>query len=179
MFLNSFRWKVFLTQIVLALVLATIGTDFGELPFPGWDAPLSSIGSSTAQEQGVKAAVLAMCAAAILFVALIPIGSGQRDKRAQLYAQGVSGFSALAAGWHWLLSEAGEHVNSYLIALIPMTVLLGAVMAGSLYVTWIGVRDDRKEDARFRWPDLLGGIGLILVITVVFYIMWWLPSQLF
>lgn len=178
MFGNRFRWKIVLTHVVLALAFATIVTDFDDLVF-GWDTQPSDVSLSVTEERGVKAAVLAMCAAASLFTSLIPMGSGRRGKRVQLYTQIVGGFSALAAGWYWLLSEAGGHTSSYLLALVPMTVVLGAVMAISSYLRWVGDRDDQQEEPRLRWFDILGMIGLLLLIAVIFYLMLWLPSRIF
>ena len=160
------------------MALATIATDFDDLVF-GWHTYLGNVGLSVSEERGVKAALLAMCAAASLFVTLIPLGSGRLAKRVQLLTQAVSGFSALAAGCFWLLSEAGERTNSYLLALLPMIVILVAVMAFSSYFRWVGDRDVQSEDSSFRWFDFLGGVGLILLGAVIIFLMPRLPSLLF
>ena len=181
MFRNRFRWKFFLINAVFFVAMAAIATDFDDLLFE-WHIYLGYLGEeglSVPEERGVKAALLAMCAAASLFVAMIPLGSGRMDKRLQLYTQAVGGFSALAAGCFWLLSEAGERTPSYLLALVPLIFICVATMALSSYLRWVGDRDDQLEDSSFRWLDVLGGFGLVLLLGVIFYFMPRLPSLIF
>ena len=181
MFRNRFRWKFFLTNAVFFVAMATIATDFDDLVF-GWHIYLGYLGEeglSVTEERGVKAALLAMCAAASLFVALIPLASGRMGKRLQFYTQAVGGFSALAAGCFWLLSEAGERTPSYLLALLPLIFVFVAMMAFSSYLRWVGDRDVQLEDSRFRWFDALGGLGLVLLLGIIIYFMPRLPSLIF
>ena len=159
-----------MTNIVFFVALATMATDFDGLVF-GWHTHLSNVGLSVAEERGVKAAVLAMCAAASLFVGLIPMESGGIGRKVQLYTQIVGGFSALAAGRFWLLSEAGEHTGSYLLALVPMIVMLAVAMAVNMYLSWVGIRDDQQEEPKFRWLDFPGGICLLLLISLIIFLM--------
>ena len=177
--IGQFGLKQLLTMIVMGLVGATIATDFDDLVISGWDIPLKTIGFSSSQEWGVKAAVLAMCAAAALFVSLIPREDSKRGRIAHLSAQATGGISALGAGWYWLISEAGNSTGPYLFALAPMFVILGMSMAVSMYISWVGVRDDRQEEPRLRWLDLGGFVLLLIAISAVFYLMWRLPSFLF
>lgn len=172
---NRFRWKLHLTNTTLILAITTIATDFDDSVF-GWHTYLDDVGLSVTEERGVKAALLAMCAAASLFVALIPSGSGRVDERVQLYTQAVGGFSALATGCFWLLSEAGERTYLYLLALIPMTVMCVIAMAFSSYLRWVGDRDVQLGDSSFRWFDFLGAVGLLLLCAVIIFLMPRLPA---
>ena len=179
MFKSRTAWKLTLSMAVTVVMLATLATDFDDLVFPGWDTPFKRIDAPPAQQYGAKAAVLAVACASFLFVALIPSGDGRRSRLIELLVRALSAVSALTAGWFWLLGETGGRPGPYLIAFVPMTVMLTISMGFGVYLSYVSKVDREREHSKIDWGLVIVGIGILLLCAAVIWVMVWLPKWLF
>ena len=118
----------FLILIVVAIVLTT---DFSDPPMfiPG----ASQIDLPPGAQYGVKAAILALAAAAALFGSLIHVR--QQVPVATIFVQLMGAISAFACALHWLWSETDGNPAPHLLMVL---VLAGIVMAGGFLLSLAG-----------------------------------------
>lgn len=178
MFNNRWRFKWYLSMAIFSLAVSVILTDFDDLVFPGWGGLLKDIDSASGPQHGVRAAFLAICTAAILFVSMIPAGASRPSKIFDRFAQLLGGFLALGTGWYWLLGESDGNPFPYVIAFVPLTILMIVAMAFNLYLSFAAHEDRVREESAFDWRIVLVGVGLMVVAAATLYVMLKLPSLL-
>ena len=99
-----------------------------------------------------------------------------------MLVRALSAVSALSAGWFWLLGETGGRPGPYLIAFVPMTVMLTISMGFGVYlsyVSYVSKVDSEREHSKIDWGLVIVGIGILLLCAAVIWVMVWLPKWLF
>ena len=168
MFDNRWDLKWYFTVVVFALALAVIFNDFDEFVSPSWLGLPEDFDPPSGPLHGVKADLLAMCAGAMLFVSMIPIGSSRSSKLVDKIAQSLGGFLALGTGWYWLLSESDGDPRRYLIAYLPMAVLMTIAFTVNVLVGSASVSQEQREQSEPSWRlTILFGIGLMVAVAVI------------
>ena len=166
-------------MIVFGLALAVIFNDFDEFVPPGWVGLPEDFDPPSGPLHGVKAALLAICAGAMLFVSMIPIGTSRSSKIADKIAQLFGGFLALGTGWYWLLGESDGDPRPYLIAFLPLAAMMTIAMTVNVFVGSASLGDKLREQSEPNWRrTLLWSIGLMVVVAAIMYIALKLRSPL-
>ncbi len=119
MFRNPATWKQVLATVAFGVGMNVTLVDIGEPAFPETSLlTLTGLTTPTAI-YGVKAALLAMIAASVLFIWAIPAGTSRRDRWTNLYVGVVGAFAVGAAAWFWLLNATGGMPATYSGVIIP------------------------------------------------------------
>ncbi len=113
--------KLVLLALVLGIIIAVCFVDFNDPEIGNWDA-LREV--SLSQAHGAKAAMLALGAAAALFIGYIPGDSSKSTRIIDTLVKVVGTFAAGLAGWFWLLSETDNRPGPYLLAVVPTIAIM-------------------------------------------------------
>ena len=158
------NWKLILASLVGCLIIYTIVLDFTDPLHPDWNLFQNEELLSTSSMYGAKAAILAMAAAATLFIGFIPIGSSSRGKTIDLVVGVVGAVAAISTGWFWLLSATDGKPAPYLLAIVPTMGVFLLVLIISIVLRLAEDLDKRgQEETDKRW---LTWEGVILLLAV-------------
>ena len=113
-------WWKFVALVVVIMMMIGV-----------WSTGYFEVADESVSEHGVKAAVLAIATATMVFVSMI--GRGARTRQGiDPWIQLVSGGLALLTGWYWLLAETGGNPWPFLSAVLPFAVVLTIIAVFNL-----------------------------------------------
>ena len=142
-------WKAVVSCVVIAAVSSVIVSDFGVVT------------KGSEADYGVKAAISALGAAAMVFISLIP----SRPKPRPLFEhilRALSGCFAFMAGVFWLLSETSGRLGPYMIVVmsigLAMSIGIFFTIAVSSMVNWESKYLELRRDEGNRSADDQHGV---------------------
>ncbi len=178
-----YYWKLGLASLVLFLTLWIILADFSKPVDPEWNLLQGTRFSPSSKEDGAKAALLAMCGAATLFISFMPQEKGPSGRILDTYVRAVGAIAVGGTGWYWLSSETDGQPGLYLLALVPILVIYAC---GSIVMTML-IFSSRKDNQLIRetgsskltWGDAVRPIATVLVVLGLFVSTVYIPRWFF
>ncbi len=180
---NPSYWKRILILLVTGLIIFTVTIDFTDTGYPDWNLFQQSELPSATEVYGAKAAILAMAAAATLFIGFIPVNSSNRGTRVDLYVQVVGAIAVGLTGWFWLLSATNGNPGPYLVAIVPSMAVF--VLAVGIF---LGLRiahglDERQVNetgkTKLIWDIVKLGLVFLLAFALIIGAIAFVPKWLF
>ena len=162
--------KLLLLAFVLGVIIAVVFVDFN-------NPEIGELGSlrefSLSQAHGAKAAMLALGAAAALFIGYIPGDSSKATRTLDMLVTLVGALAAGFAGWFWLLSETDNRPGPYLLAVVP-TIAVMTIGSGFniLLVSAVGHTRGKESETRSRGLSPKSFIVAMLLVAGVFIAMY-------
>lgn len=110
--LGKFRTAAWYYKICLSGLIFVLGALFQfEAPLPYFNVPETT-------DPAIKAALLALFAACVLFLELMPTSENPRGVYASYINRAVGAILAFGAGWNWISSETDNQTWSYVLPLV-------------------------------------------------------------
>lgn len=163
----------FLGAAIFGLTLTTIVVSPERPIFPGWSIPLANSSLPTSDIYSAKAALLAILGACSLTLTLKYAPSNERTHTPM---QGTTALAALGAGWFWLKSATGDHLDAFLIAIAPSAiwVVLLVLTANLLIETRKAQERQQGRIGKRLWVFTFGIYAIAIAVTALAI---WLPSR--
>ena len=135
---SSFRATASTYKLVLAIAMLFSGLGF-------------HLGTIEGAHYGVKAALLALAAAATLLIDILPRNEGRNGTLATFFTRFGGAMLAFLASWNWILSETGGDPFPFLWPAIVMIIVLLMGLTVGMVVTLIAtpskdINQERMEE---------------------------------
>ena len=125
---NPMFWKFVSFVVISCVVLWIPFVDTDYVRGVGWFADEDEL-EALEVTSGIRAAFSALAAAATLLVNLIPARPDERMAGQINFLGHFLGAAAAAlAGWYWLSAETGDNPTPYIIPMVILGVVVGAIM---------------------------------------------------
>ena len=125
---NLVFWKFFSFIVVLVVVLSVATVDTDVVHETAWFASEEEL-ETLEVTSGGRAAFSALAAAVTLLVNLIPVRSDAHlARQVNILVQFLGAGAAALAGWYWLSAETGDNPMPYILPMVILGVLVGAIM---------------------------------------------------
>lgn len=162
--------KLWLLFLISALIGYTVMLDFTDPITATWHLFPDADQPSPTEAYGVKAAMLAMEGAAVLFIALIPAGTSRSARIADRWGRLAGVVAAGLTGWFWFLDATDGDYAPYLVAVVPSMIMCVLFVGLSTALSVASNIDQRlkQEHGGPRWG--WEGVALIAVTLAVFLI---------
>ena len=98
---NPMWLRIGATASIVGIAIANIAVTLDTFSILGMS---DSIPLTDEELNGAKAAVLAMCAASVLFLLIIPVGTGEFDRGIDVVQRIIGALLAFASSRYWLIS---------------------------------------------------------------------------